>query len=80
MSKKKFGDVLTLKETCAYLQISRTHLYEIMRANQIKFSDIGINNSKRHQYRFMKEDLIKYLKSNQRENFDDYKPAEGDAE
>lgn len=80
MAEQKYGEVLTLKQTCEMLHISRTHLYQIIKAKQLKYYDIGIRNGKKHIYRFMKVDILKYLKKNQMENLDEYKSTEGEDE
>jgi excisionase family DNA binding protein len=79
MNEKIMGEVLTLKEACEYLHISRTHMYELMKVKQVRFSDVGLNNSKRHIYRFLKTDLLKFMQKNRMEDLYDYKPADGDA-
>lgn len=78
MNQQQFGEVLTLKQACEFLCISRTHLFALLKNKELKFYDVGCKNGKKHIYRFMKTDLLKYLRKNQFEDVYEYKSTDGD--
>ncbi len=55
-------EVLTLQEVSSFLKISEPELRKLMLLNEIDYFEIGEKNSKRKAKRFLKEDIIAFIK------------------
>jgi excisionase family DNA binding protein len=49
-------EVLTTKQVCEYLQITRLTLYKIIKENKVRCNKLGKN------YRFLKSDIDKLVR------------------
>lgn len=56
------NEVLTLQEVSSFLKISEPELRKLMLLNEIDYFEIGEKNSKRKAKRFLKEDIIAFIK------------------
>ena len=51
-------DILSVKQLCEYLQVSRRTVYKLLGEHQIPYCRIG------HQYRIQKRDVFQFLNTN----------------
>ena len=51
----RYGDVLTVKEVCTILRISRNTAYELVRAGKIRCVKVG------NRYRIPKSEIARFL-------------------
>lgn len=51
----RYGDVLTVKEVCTILRISKNMAYELVRAKKIRCVKVG------NRYRIPKSEIVRFL-------------------
>ena len=58
IKKGELPDILSVKQLCEYLQVSRRTVYKLLGEHQIPYCRIG------HQYRIQKSDVFQFLNTN----------------